>query len=75
MKTTISEKGQITIPKALRDQLGLAPGVVLDFNEENGRLVAEKRTAPDPFLKWSGKGKLPATAKSVDDYLSQIRGR
>ncbi|BCU77707.1 AbrB/MazE/SpoVT family DNA-binding domain-containing protein [Luteolibacter sp. LG18] len=75
MKTTVSEKGQVTIPKALRDRLGLAPGVVLDFHEENGRLVAEKRADADPFAKWSGKGKLPAGIASVDDYLHQIRER
>ena len=39
MKTTISKKGQVTIPKPLRDRLGLLPGQVLDFEEEKGRLV------------------------------------
>ncbi len=32
MKTTVSEKGQVIIPKALRDKLGLRPGTVLDFS-------------------------------------------
>lgn len=42
MKSTVSEKGQVTIPKALRDRLGIRRGQVLDFNEEGGRLVAVK---------------------------------
>ncbi len=31
MKTIISEKGQVTIPKALCDRLGFLPGQVLNF--------------------------------------------
>ena len=46
MKTTVSEKGQITIPKRLRDCLGLRPGTVLDFDEAGGRLVGRKLSPP-----------------------------
>ena len=28
---TVSEKGQVTLPKALRDQLGIRPGSRLEF--------------------------------------------
>ena len=40
MKTTVSEKGQITIPKAVRERLGIVPGTVLEVGSEQGRLVA-----------------------------------
>lgn len=42
MKAVVSEKGQVTIPKQLRDRLAIAPGQELDFTEEDGRLVARK---------------------------------
>jgi len=48
MKATISEKGQVTIPKRLRERLGLRPGTQLEFREEQGRLVATKATTEDP---------------------------
>jgi antitoxin PrlF len=48
MKTTISEKGQVTIPKELRTKLGLAPGTVLEFEEERGRLVGRKAHTRNP---------------------------
>jgi AbrB family looped-hinge helix DNA binding protein len=34
MKTTVLEKGQIVIPKQLREQLGLGPGQVLECWED-----------------------------------------
>ena len=75
MKTTVSEKGQITIPKVLRERLGLRSGVILDFREESGRLIGEKRVAEDPFGKWRGKGSLPEEVASTDEYLAQVRER
>ncbi len=73
MKTTVSEKGQITIPKQLRDQLGLTTGTVLDFVSENGRLIAVKKIEADPVEKWRGRGKLPF-GKDPMEYLKAIRG-
>ncbi|MEM9079955.1 MAG: AbrB/MazE/SpoVT family DNA-binding domain-containing protein [Verrucomicrobiota bacterium] len=74
MKTTVSEKGQITIPKALRSKLGLETGTILDFTEENGRLIAEKRTPSDPLQKWKGSASLPF-GKTTQDYLDKLRDR
>jgi AbrB family looped-hinge helix DNA binding protein len=34
MKATLTSKGQITIPLAVRERLGLKPGHILDFDEE-----------------------------------------
>ena len=34
MKATLTSKGQITIPAAIRRRLGLEPGQVLDFDED-----------------------------------------
>ena len=33
MKAKVADRGQVTIPKALRDRLGIRPGTVLDFHE------------------------------------------
>jgi antitoxin PrlF len=73
MKTTVSEKGQITIPKALRDKLGLRPGTVLDFAAVEGKLVGVKKELDDRIGRWLGKGSLPGRL-GVDEYLRQVRG-
>ncbi|MGI2031200.1 AbrB/MazE/SpoVT family DNA-binding domain-containing protein [Rhizobium panacihumi] len=40
MSTTVTAKGQVTIPKAVRDLLGITPGSKVDFHrDEDGRVV------------------------------------
>ncbi len=72
MKAIVSQKGQVTIPKACRDKLGLKTGTVLDFEAIDGTLVARKMQQEDVFSKWRGKGKLPG-GQGVDDYLKGTR--
>ena len=71
-RTTVSEKGQITIPKALRETLGIRPGTVLEVAAVRGELIAQKREAEDPLLKWRGRGRLPR-GETVDTYLARVR--
>ena len=71
-RTTVSEKGQITIPKALRETLGIRPGTVPEIAAVKGNLIAQKRESEDPLLKWRGRGRLPG-GETVDAYLARIR--
>lgn len=40
---TITSKGQVTIPKKIRDKLGLKPGDTLNFEVEDNRTISVKR--------------------------------
>lgn len=72
MTAVLSEKGQVTIPKPVRDKLGLSPGAVLEFAAENGKLVGRKKIPHDVFKKWRGRGHLPK-GMTVDSYLNRTR--
>ena len=73
MKTVVSEKGQITIPKPLRVRMGLRKGQVLEVREGRGRLVMTKsRTSDDPFDKYFGIFDL---GESTDEVMAELRGR
>lgn len=71
MKGTVSERGQVTIPKALRARLGIGPGQVLDFAIEGGRLVATKTAQRDPVDAVYG---ILGSAGSTDRFLTETRG-
>ena len=43
MEATVAERGQITLPKAVRDALGLSKGSVLKVELDGGRIVLSKR--------------------------------
>jgi antitoxin PrlF len=73
MKTTVSEKGQITIPKPLRVRLGIRVGHVLDVKEERGRLVMSKQAGTqDAIDKLYGILKL---GRSTDEIMEELRGQ
>jgi AbrB family looped-hinge helix DNA binding protein len=71
MKSTVSERGQVTIPKALRERLGIGHGQVLDFQAEGGRLVATKSADRDPVDSVYGILGAPG---STDEALLALRG-
>ncbi len=72
MKARVAERGQVTIPKRLRDRLGVRPGTILEFSEERGRLIVVKAGNIDPVGEVLGcLGKRIHT----DAVMTQLRGR
>ena len=43
VRATITSKGQVTIPKEVRDRHNLQPGDTIEFVEENGRTWVRPR--------------------------------
>jgi len=73
MEATLAERGQVVIPKAIRDQLGLTPGTLLNFSVEDGKLIIRKKV-DDAISRVRGRFKLDA-GDSLDDWLRDTRGR
>ena len=51
MHATMTSKGQVTVPKPLRDKLGLKPGDGIDFLLEDGDVRITSVKAPVTALK------------------------
>ena len=73
----ISERGQITIPKHLRDRFGMHRNVEVEVSPTSQGLLIRKRTkAQHPVDRVYGLLDKDALGKgvSVDDYVEEIRG-
>lgn len=54
MSTTVTTKGQVTIPKAVRDHLGIKPGSKVDFMRiDDGRIVLAPRDGKKPVSRFA----------------------
>ena len=73
MEATVAERGQITLPKAVRDALGLVKGTKLKVELEGGRIVLRK-DVDDALSRMRGRLKLPPGV-TPDDLLRELRGR
>jgi AbrB family looped-hinge helix DNA binding protein len=63
MQSAIGERGQITIPKAVRRQLGLRPGMRLEVSVENGAVTLRRPGIADAIDAWGGRDRV------VTDFL------
>ena len=63
--TTLTSKGQVTIPKEIRDELGLKPFDKIEFVSENGRVRLRKAL---PSLE-ELMGSLPPLGVDVEEAI------
>jgi len=71
MKAKVAERGQVTIPKLIRDRLGIRPGTVLELREKSGKIIVskiEELDAVDRVYGTLGRG------RRSDDIIRELRG-
>ena len=76
MSTTLTSKGQVTIPKHIRDALSMLPGCAVDFAIADGEVVIRKAGARpsrkiDRFEAARGKADIKWRTK---DLMELLRG-
>lgn len=74
MDVIVGERGQVTLPKPVRDALGLAKGSVLKVELDGGRIVLRK-DASEALRKVRGKFRLVDGLESTDAAMRSLRGR
>ncbi|MDQ3328670.1 MAG: AbrB/MazE/SpoVT family DNA-binding domain-containing protein [Chloroflexota bacterium] len=72
--STVTSKGQVTLPKKVRDGLGLVPGSEVEFELREGEVLLRKSVSEEKFARWQGylRGKL--SEDSVDQFVDTLRG-
>lgn len=76
MAHAITVKGQVTIPKAMREHMKVAQGHEIEFiAQPNGQVLMfsakPKGNSENPFLKWVGTG---VSGMTTEEILNETRG-
>jgi antitoxin PrlF len=72
-RATLTSKGQITIPKAVRELMGLEVGDQIEFVEEDGTFRVRKHVQPGSFRRY--RGYLQRPGERSEDIVDEMRGR
>ena len=67
----VTSKGQVTIPKSIRDRLGIEAGDQVISSDTDDGYVLRKRVPETPFEKWRGAADTDAT---VTERMAELRG-
>lgn len=74
IEATLAERGQVVIPKAVRDHMGLTPGAKLNFVVDvDGKVSLRRPLVPANFQKWVGT--FESNGLSADAIMEELRGR
>lgn len=72
--STISSKGQVTVPQYIRNRLGLSTGDRVEFVIEGEHTLIRPARAANVFDKYKGAlGTFPAGAEEINAWLEQLR--
>lgn len=74
----VGERGQVTIPKEIRDKFDLGPETEVEFRVVNGSIVLRKAPRKLGLAKWKGRCKdrfAELGYSSVDQFVEGVRGR
>jgi antitoxin PrlF len=75
MATTVTSKGQVTIPKPFRDQLGIGPGSQVVFRlADDGSVVIEKADASKQVSRFAGLRGSAGPGMTTDEIMALLRG-
>jgi len=78
----VTEKGQVTIPKEIRDHFGIHPGSEVEFiaSDRGALLIKSDADTPEErtrrFMEWakSVEGTLDTGGMTTDEYMIWLRG-
>lgn len=70
----VTAKGQVTIPKNVREELGIRPETDVDFREDNGRFYIVRISKPKKTGKFSKLRGIATAKMTTDEIMNLTRG-
>jgi AbrB family looped-hinge helix DNA binding protein len=75
MATTVTRKGQVTIPKPVRDRLGIEPGARVDFAlDADGQVILTKVGAPATKNRFAALIGRAGEGPTTEEIMALTRG-
>ena len=75
MATTVTSKGQVTIPKPVRDYLGIEPGSEVNFRRaDDGSIIIEKADGTRPQSRFAKAVGSAGPGLTTDELMQLLRG-
>jgi antitoxin PrlF len=75
METRVTSKGQVTIPKPIRDRLGIVPGDAVAFElAADGRIVLIRSRGSRPVSRFAALRGRAGPGLSTDEIMALTRG-
>jgi len=74
MKALVTSKGQVTIPKKLREKFGIHPGAEIEFAATPGGVRLQKVVDRKERIAALGCLKDELAGRSVNELLRELRG-
>jgi len=71
----VTTKGQVTIPRSVREKLGIVPQTNIDFLEDKGRFYIVKTTKTKRTNKFKKFRGIATSRMSTDEILKLTRER
>ncbi|HLN01026.1 MAG TPA: AbrB/MazE/SpoVT family DNA-binding domain-containing protein [Bryobacteraceae bacterium] len=74
----VGERGQVTIPKEIRERFGIGPETELEFEVQKSVIILKKAPKKLNLAKWKGRCRDSLRELgyiSVDKFIEDIRGR
>jgi len=69
----MTERGQITLPKNLRERYGITPATEIEFLEADGAIMIVKKAQVSPLARFKGIAKPDGMPARTDEFLKLIR--
>lgn len=71
-QVVLTSKGQMTLPKEIRDDLGVGPGDRLEFTKHgDGYLMSPRRSARDLFVKYRRPDRKALSVEEMDQAIAE----
>ncbi|MBW4043541.1 MAG: AbrB/MazE/SpoVT family DNA-binding domain-containing protein [Acidobacteria bacterium] len=72
--STLSSKGQVTVPIEVRRRLGLREGDRVEFAFEHGKIILRPmRSEENPFQKWIGAFPAFESVEEINAWTRELR--